>query len=175
MKLVVMFLSFLVLCFSVSENTVQAQEMADEYAQRLAQAKPEDVLAFYLESLENRDVRPHLSIYTKETREWLETWPVNDTQMENEARDLRNCGLSDTRSNETHAVVRFHPEKQRQCAPYFFKWEDGSWRLDLFTMTKVIQFNHKNEWHLKKQEGHPYVFAFKDYVLDKNGFPFERK
>ena len=66
-------------------------------------------------------------------------------------------------------VVIYYPTKDWTFNPFFLRWGDSGWQLDFATMTRVIRFNHRNYWHFVDQR-HPYMFAFRDYHVDENGF-----
>lgn len=139
--------------------------------QGLEGMSPEDIFEIYLYVLESHDKDPMLPIYTKETQEWKKSWVVTAGQMDNEARDIKRCGAKETRTRGNYAVIRYDPEENRHCNPYFFEREDGVWRMDFLTMMHTIQFNNRNEWHLILSQQHPYGFAFTDWSFDRNGFP----
>lgn len=136
---------------------------------------PRAVLAAYREAMDRRNGSPELSIYTEETRAFLRQWTVTPAQMDNEAKNLAACPTGTLKVRAEHAVLRF-PVSSRQCPPYFFRIEDGEWRLDLTMMSKAIRFNHRNQWHFDRQyhlENEPYMFAFSDWRLDRHGFPLK--
>lgn len=134
---------------------------------------PSVVLQAYLAAREKRNANPSLSIYSTSTRAMLKKWTVTAAQMDNEARSIRRCGTGETRTGDGYAVIRYTPQ-QRQCSPFFFVLEDGTWRLDLTMMQKAIRFNHRNEWHFDRNwppVKEPYGFAFNDWRFDRYGFP----
>lgn len=130
---------------------------------------PHAVLQMYLNAMKNGNSNPDLPIYTKATRKWKKTWTVTPTQMANEARDIQNCGKGQLKSRTKHSVIRYSPTK-RTCSPFYFLKEDGAWRLDFLTMMKTMRFNQQDFWHFSSMS-HPYMFAFKDWKFDKNGYP----
>ncbi len=160
---------------------------------------PERVLQKYIQSRRDHNDNPDLDIYTDETKAFFNNWTVTPVQMDNEVRFFSKCSEPETLISESHdfAVILF-PLSQRKCSPYFLKKEASSWKLDFATMSKLIRFNHKMEWHLilewkenlKKQEhayltqqglvpDHvrsllaPYLFAFVDFIYDANGYAFD--
>lgn len=146
--------------------------------------KPQDVLDHYMDSLKRHNKNPNLDIYTTDTKEFLGKWTVTDINQNNEVRFLEQC----TRGKETfigsddnHAVLLNIPlDEQRSCSPYFFKREEGKWKLDIFTMAHTLKFNVDMQWHFDmderlNNEGMYYAFAFDGYGFDKNGFPFRPK
>lgn len=134
---------------------------------------PRMVLAAYRDAMERRNGNPGLSIYTRETRAFLGRRVMTPAQMDNEAQKLKECPEAALKVDAGHAVLRY-PVALRQCPPYFFRIEDGEWRLDLTMMSKAIRFNHRNQWHFDAQyhlDGRPYSFAFTDWRVDRHGFP----
>ena len=59
-----------------------------------------------------------------------------------------------------------------QASPFFLEKGRQGWMLDFVSMSKLIGFNHKNQWHLR-QRNHKYMFGFKGISFDKNGFPHQ--
>lgn len=134
---------------------------------------PRAVLAAYRRAMDRRNGNTELSIYTRETRTFLSRWTLTPAQMDNEAKSLAACPERVLKVAATYAVLR-HPVSARQCPPYFFRLEEGEWRLDLAMMSKAIRFNHRNQWHFDAGYGirsRPYSFAFSDWRIDEHGFP----
>lgn len=161
------FFTLLFACFILVTSTLSA-DAKDAY-NNLKGLAPNKILGLYLYAMENADDSANLQIYTKATQEWKKTWSVNRTQMANSARGLISCGKGETITNGNYAVIRYRIQN-RECNPYYLKKEDGAWRLDFLTMMKTIRFNQKNLWHFSSRT-HPYMFAFKDMIFDKNGYP----
>ena len=128
-----------------------------------------DTLHAYIKALEDRNARADLSIYTKATQAMFADWVVTPAQMDNEAKNYRQCKGEEVRESGDLAVVRFDV-RQRQCAPYFLRKEDGVWKLDFTMMQTAIVFNTNNEWRLKPEATHDFGFAFTDWRFDKHGF-----
>lgn len=145
--------------------------IATAHAGELKKASPAQVLGHYMKTLEDNNTDPNLAIYTKDTREWKKSWSVTTSQMDNELRFLSKCSSYETKTMRSYAVIRFAPERNRGCPPYFLKKEGGAWRLDFLSMMKVIRFGSGNTWHFIPNVKHPYRFAFTDWLIDKNGFP----
>lgn len=131
---------------------------------------PEAVVAAYLAAMETRNSNPDLPIYSAATKEMQRKWVVTPAQMDNVARTFKKCAQEAAKIEGPRAVVRY-AVKERECSPYFLVFEDGEWKLDLTMMMKGIRFNHRNEWHFDLAAPHDYWFAFKDWKLDKNGYP----
>jgi len=142
---------------------------------------PKDVLDKYIQSLREHNKNPNLDIYTKETQAFFRKWVVTDINQNHEVDNITPClskqkTLFDT--TETHAVLAVLPyDENRKCSPYFFKKEDGAWKLDIATMAQTLLFNKDMQWHFDMQkrldkEGKYYAYAFDGYGFDKHGFAF---
>ena len=138
---------------------------------------PEQVLTRYAEALIRHEMMLHGYLYSLTTRFMLSNRPVITAQMENEALAIGRCLPGRTYTEGDYAVLRFDIER-RECAPYFFVYEEGRWRLDLTMMHKALRFNQNNQWHfdvLYNVQNGDYGFAFMDVYLDENGYPFYYK
>lgn len=134
---------------------------------------PRAVLAAYGEAMAARNGSPNLSIYTRETQEFLARWTITPAQMDNAAAGVTECPHGTLETKARHAVLHY-PVSARHCPPYFFRVEGGRWRLDLAMMGKAIRFNHRNQWRFLREHldsDRPYAFAFVDWQFDENGFP----
>jgi len=67
------------------------------------------------------------------------------------------------------AVISFSYDL-RQASPFFLEKGSQGGMLDFASMSKLIGFNHKNQWHLR-QRNYKYMFGFKEVYFDKNDFP----
>ena len=136
---------------------------------------PRSTLDAYQKAMADRNGTPNLSIYTYATQAMLAQWTVTPAQMDNEAKSIKKCPSGTLKAGQGYTVIR-RPANNRQCPPYFFKQENGAWKLDLTMMQKAIRFNHRNQWHFDlnyEPTQKPYGFAFKDWRFDKYGFPHE--
>ncbi|MBN1956624.1 MAG: TPM domain-containing protein [Desulfuromonadales bacterium] len=150
-----------------STDVYQRSESVSEYS---AQPTPLATLLQYRASLAAHEKSPRLDIYTPETRDFFSSWLVTDAQQQNALNILEeNLANAETLEESDLAVVRF-PVEKRQVSPYFFKQAVSGWQLDFATMSQVIGFNHRNQWHFRSLD-HPYTFAFKDWSFDQHGFP----
>ncbi len=129
------------------------------------------VLELYVQAMSERNADPNLSIYTKDTREWKKEWVVTNSQMARSESSIKSCGKGTAIKSDKLAVIRYNLAN-RECHPFYFVFEDGAWRMDFLTMMQTIRFNHRNLWLLYRKD-HPYMFAFKDWIFDKNGFPHD--
>ncbi|AGF79389.1 hypothetical protein UWK_02858 [Desulfocapsa sulfexigens DSM 10523] len=138
---------------------------------------PEDILAKHLMGLRTHNKNPNLDIFSEATRKFFQKRTVTDINMDNEYRFISQCndGKVVYSDDGTRALI-IHPLEQRSCSPYYFIKEQRKWRLDILTMSKVLRFNTKMEWHFSQNDRElyniPYEFVFGGYIYDKNGYPF---
>lgn len=136
---------------------------------------PRETLLAYQAAMAAGNKDPGLDIYTDASNAMLREWTVTPVQMRNAVQGIQRCSAYPSQvfynDEERLAVIRY-PVQQRQCHPWFFREEAGSWRLDLKTMQQAIGFNQKNQYHFRGD--HPYSFAFSELRFDKNGYPHER-
>lgn len=141
---------------------------------------PMDVMQRYIAVLKSHNKNPNLDIYSQATQKFFQNWTVTDINQNNEVNNVSKCfakyeTLYDFKHN--HAVLAVLPyDKYRACSPYFFKIEDGQWKLDIATMAQVLRFNAQMAFHFDKKqrlekEGKYYAYAFDGYWLDQNGYP----
>ena len=135
----------------------------------LARTSPEETLHEYMRVLRQHEKNPQLELFTPETREFFKKWLVTDAQQDNELRLLERAVPEKVVISGEYAVIRY-PVGQPTQAPYFFKKGADGWMLDFWTMSQVLQMNHKNHYHFK-HFNHPYRFAFSDWHFDPNGYP----
>lgn len=156
-------------------GAANVRQQKDQTARRdnfQPQATPEETLQFYMHALKTHVKDPQLPLFTPETRKFFSKWVVTDAQQDNELRSLRERVEATILRSGNYAVLRY-PLESRLQSPYFFRKGDEGWMLDFATMNWVLQMNHKNMWMMKKMD-HPYMFAFADWLFDKNGFPVKR-
>lgn len=142
---------------------------AENIPQDISGLSPYQVLGLYAQAMADRNNDPDLSIYAKDTRKWKKDWSVNNTQMANSERGLKICGKGKLIEGKKLAVIRYSPAN-RECHPFYFVFEEGAWRMDFLTMMQTIRMNQRNLWHFSRMD-HPYMFAFKDWRFDQNGYP----
>lgn len=142
---------------------------------------PKIVLEKYLTALKNHNKNPNLEIFTKKTQDFFKTNTSTDINQDNEVRFITPC-MSSKKTlysySGDYAVMANDFVNQKTCTPYFFKKEDGRWKLDIFTMANSIRFNVDMLWHFDlqnrlKDDGMYYAFAFDGYGIDKNGYIFK--
>ncbi len=143
---------------------------------------PMEVFERYLNVLKAHNKNPNLDIYTDATKAFFRKWTVTDINQDHEIHNVAPCKahyetLYDTK--DEHAVLAARPyDKYRKCAPYFFKKEEGKWKLDIATMAQTLRFNAQMAFHFDKQkrlqkEGKYYAYAFDGYWLNKDGYPYK--
>lgn len=136
-----------------------------------AQPTPRATLERYLEVLQSHVKDPELGIYTPETRVFFAKWLVTDAQQDNERKGLgKHLPEAEERIADDLAVLRF-PVANRQAAPYLLRLAAEGWQLDMAAMSRLIGFNHKNQWFFRALD-HEFIFAFDDLKFDGNGFPY---
>ena len=149
----------------------EAKGFVEDRGRFVAQPTPRQTLERYLEVLREQVKDPQLSLYTPETRVFFAKWLVTDAQQENERKGLeKNLPESEERIAGDLAVLRF-PVDNRQAAPYLFRQSADGWQLDMAAMSRLIGFNHKNQWFFRAVD-HEFIFAFDDVKFDGNGFPY---
>jgi hypothetical protein len=124
----------------------------------------------YLQALANGDGRAELPIYSTESQRLLSARQPTRAQMSALVGTYERCPDPIIKRKRSLAVLRF-PKRKRRCAPYFLRRERGAWRLDLATMSRVVRYNQRGQWHLARGAEHAYAFAFRDWRFDYYGFP----
>jgi len=148
----------------------KASSLANKYQ---GQPSVHDTLDKYIEVLQLHIKDPNLGMYTPETRKFFSDWVVTNAQQDNELQVI-NSAMSTAKifTKDNLAVISFSYDL-RQASPFFFEKGNHGWMLDFASMSKLIGFNHKNQWHLRRRN-HKYMFGFKGVFFDKNGFPHKK-
>jgi hypothetical protein len=155
----------------VGSGTPEKERLADNEPFAAADSA-EETLRRYLKVLQGHIKDPDLGLYTPQTREFFRNWLVTDAQQDNELRELQ--GVIDQGRIVVAgdlAVVRF-PIDRRRNSPYLLRRGDAGWMLDFASMSRLIGFNHRNQWFFRSRD-HEFMFAFNDLRFDGNGFPHE--
>lgn len=156
----------------IGSKTIEkkASPLAKRYQ---AQPSVKDTLDKYIEVLQLHIKDPDLGFYTTETRKFFGDWVVTDAQQDNELQVI-NSAMSTAKifTKDNLAVISFS-YGLRQASPFFLEKGNHGWMLDFASMSRLIGFNHKNQWHLR-QRNHRYMFGFKEVHFDKNGFPHKK-
>ena len=138
-----------------------------------AQLSVKDTLDKYIEVLRLHIKDPELDIYTPETKTFFSNWVVTDAQQDNERQIIEDAmPTAEIFTRDNLAVVRFSPDLRR-ASPFFLQKGSRGWMLDFASMSKLVGFNHKNQWHFR-QKDNKYMFGFKALFFDKNGFPHKK-
>lgn len=163
---------------AVDENAKKGENVASDSGDT-----PEIVLKKYLQALKKHNKNPNLSIFTDTTKEFFKNHTLTDINQDNEVKFLSPCmGSKKTlySFDSKYAVMANDLVNQKTCSPYFFKKEDGNWKLDIATMAQILRFNVNMQWHFDmkerlKKEGMYYAFAFDGLGLGDNGYTFISK
>ena len=162
--------------------------LADPDAKKGAQVSansgdtPLEVMERYLDALKAHNKNPDLDLYTDTTKVFFRKWTVTEINQDHEVHNIAPCKAHYETlyaSDDEHAVLAVRPyDKHRTCSPYFFKKEEGKWKLDIATMAQMLRFNAQMQFHLDmdkrlEKEGIYYAFAFDGYGFNKNGYPFD--
>ncbi len=138
-----------------------------------AQSSPLATLKLYGEVVGRHVKSPDLGLYTPETRDFFRQWLVTDAQQDSELRTLGEMlPQAAVIEQGERAVVRF-PVTERRAAPYLFRRGPSGWQLDFAVMSRLVGFNHKNQWFFRSIE-HEFMFGFTDLDFDRYGFPHSR-
>jgi hypothetical protein len=138
------------------------------------QPSPQMALRKYKQILLLHIKDPNLEIFTPETRQFFKKWVVTDAQQDNELKQLEDMVARTTVLQRNNlAVIRFSV-KNRQASPFFLQRNDEGWMLDFASMSRIIGFNHKNQWFFR-MTNHRFMFGFEDVIFDKNGFPHKKR
>ncbi len=139
-----------------------------------AQSSPLETLQLYGEVVGRHLKSPDLGLYTPETRDFFRQWLVTDAQQDNELRTLDEMlPQAAVIEHGERAVVRF-PVTARRAAPYLLRRGPTGWQLDFAAMSRLIGFNHKNQWFFRSS-GHEFMFGFTDLDFDRHGFPHSQQ
>jgi len=149
---------------------IQTKPVVENEEDFAAQPSPRQTLERYLEVLQQHVKDPDLGIYTPESRNFFRKWLATDAQQNNECKELeKNLPQAEERISGDLAVLRF-PINNRRASPYLFRRAAEGWQLDILTMSRLIGFNHKNQWFFRTPN-HEFMFAFDDVGFDRNGYP----
>ena len=139
----------------------------------LKQAAPLDVLNAYSGALIEGKMQERRHLYTLKTQLILDNMRADMDTQRQAAFAIEECLPGQSAALDKFAVIRFDVTR-RDCAPFFFAYEEDGWRLDLYAMQSNITFNNKNEWHFSfvpQLLNGPYGFAFQGWRFDQYGYP----
>lgn len=134
-----------------------------------AQATPELAWQRFVEANRRRIKDPDLGIYDAEARQFMRGVVSNAGQ--DHIADLYDGERASVRTRGDRAVILFLSDADHLLAPWFFHQMREGWQLDGSMYPDVIGYNHLNQWRFRRRD-HPYMFAFSEFRLDKNGFVF---
>lgn len=137
------------------------------------ESTPADTVLQFIAAMQDGNDDPNLPLYSAASRLMLRGERASDGQMQQVVDTYYRCGLAESFEGTGVAVERYAADA-RKCPPMLLFRENSRWVLDLVTAAGVIRFNDKDEWHFSGGIPRGYAFAFEDWVLDANGYPFER-
>ncbi|MFC1645752.1 hypothetical protein ACFL2Y_01060 [Candidatus Omnitrophota bacterium] len=110
---------------------------------------PRSTFEIFKEAAKSNDVQAYIDCTTRESQEMLSQRRPNSSQMNNEYRDISDKEYKiEIKGNS--ATLFLIPETPCN-PPYFFKKENGQWKIDLIYMSENIYFDSENNWHWRKQ------------------------
>lgn len=132
------------------------------------------VFQAYVHTMRARQTEARLDIYSSATQEMLTGQTLSPEAMRAIVEGIQRCPAPAIKllHDNTRAVLRY-PIYERKCAPWFFIYEGGVWRLDLVTLHQVIKKDNRDEWYFMMGVEHPYQSAFSDWLFDSSGRPQE--
>ena len=158
-----------------TQNTTQKQvanpkdEKTDE--QKKEEKRKSEVLQAplmlliqYLEGLKSGESKNLKRFMNSDSLTEFNRFTFSKDSMLLEAQTLRDCGQGKAQVEGARAVVKFNEDK-KMCAPYLMQFQEGSWRIDLITMSKIFIFNTDYEWRLNPKAENVYQFAFVEKEL----------
>jgi hypothetical protein len=139
-----------------------------------SQDTPQGTLDIFIAAMKDLNDDPGLPIYSAASRLMLANVDATDDQMKLVADTYDSCGQPETVMDGGVATL-LYPVDARTCPPVFMFEEDGLWVMDLVTSAGVIRFNMDSEWHFSDGIPESYAFAFADWSLDEQGYPYETR
>lgn len=116
----------------------------------LAGDSPEETLRRFFASMDQRNGRWDLDIFTPASRQHMKKRINSAAQMDNTVKQYRLCIVEHVTYNKanTRAVLAYRLSN-RGCDPFFFeKGPDGKWRLDLKTLGTALGHTFGNIWYI---------------------------
>lgn len=135
------------------------------------QATPREAFERYMETLALNNKDKTLDIYSDQSKVFYRHWRTSSGQRRAEYEAARGKQYV-VRQQGKYAVVMAPFDTSIdaficQC-PYFFMRSDAGWHIDINTMSRTLMMGGPT-WHLIGM-AHPYMFAFKDYLLKMNRY-----
>ena len=123
-----------------------------------AQASVDMAFSIYLHVLESGVKDSRLEIYSDHTQMFLDKRLVTDAQQQNELAEIQAVyDKRRIREQGSLAVIDF-PGSSR-VPPYFFRKAPRGWTIDLSIASRLIGFNHLNQWYIR-DHNNEFSFAF---------------
>lgn len=140
------------LVFLITVSTSEEAQAAD----------PMTALSQYETALLVGNQKGAFALMTADSMNMFKGQPANPSRMQNEAGYIAKCkAAGKTQVKGLTAVIVF-PKDRTDCTPYFLAKEQGQWKLDFATMSRVIRFDGGNNWWIDPKQNNPYGFAFKN-------------
>ncbi len=133
------------------------------------QKTPEELHEKVLESYQRCIQEAYLPMYNEETQIRFAYSPKYGRAMCNKMYQMFSNPY-EILVNGDYAVL-YHPGNNKVGPTFMHKGLDG-WQLDVFSISKWVRYDSKNNWFLGGRN-HPYAFAFydsllKDFVYDRD-------
>lgn len=139
------------------------QELKDYFS---AQVTPQVAFQRYMEFNTKNMSDYTVDLFSDLSKEFFSHWRTSSGQRRSEAEAVAGVPYI-VRQEGKYAVVMFPcnddiEEFIRHC-PYFFIKTDKGWQIDINTLSRSIIMGGPS-WHFMSK-WHPYMFAFKDYLI----------
>jgi len=134
-----------------------------------AQPSPELAFQRYME-FNARDMRDYtLDMFSDKSKEFFSNWRVSSAQRREEVESVNGLTYI-TRIKGRYAALigpfNSNPNEFISQCPHFFIRTEKGWQIDIDAMARSLIMAGPT-WHFLSV-GHPYMFAFKDYVIAIN-------
>jgi hypothetical protein len=145
-----------------AEEKTDAQKKEEKRKSEVLQA-PLMLLIQYLEALKTGESKNLKRFMNSDSLSEFNRFTFTKDSMLLEAQTLRDCGQGAAQVEGSRAVVKFGDDK-KMCAPYLMQFQEGSWRIDFISMSRIFIFNTDYEWRLNPKAENNYLFAFPEIV-----------
>ncbi len=127
----------------------------------------EEAYLAYLVVAGRRAARPGLSLYTPESRKFLQENPLTAKDLARVER--KYVGARYTIAELGGRAVVYFPKEDAAFPPVFLAKDAEGWRVDLYTAAHILRVDPQGRWNLVERD-HPYMFAFAPYRVDETGY-----
>lgn len=139
------------------------QELKDYFS---AQLTPQEAFQRYMEFNAKNMSDYTVDLFSDSSKEFFSHWRTSSGQRRSEAEAAGGVPYI-VRQEGKYAVVMFSCnddiEEFIQHCPYFFIKTEKGWQIDINTLSRSIIMGGPS-WHFMSK-WHPYMFAFKDYLI----------